>query len=89
MTDSDRPVVELWHVADCPLVDRVRTTLQECLEQLGMDVLLVEHERPCPSPTLVVAGIDVATGAAPINDVCCRLDLPTHDQIRAVLTRRA
>lgn len=80
--------IELWHVADCPLVDQVRTTLRECLRHTGTDATLTEREGPYPSPTLIVNGIDVATGTAPRGETCCRLDLPTHDQIHAAIAAR-
>jgi hypothetical protein len=78
--------VELWSVPDCPLVGQVRAALYECLAHTGLDVDVRERRGPHPSPTLVVDGIDVATGNAPVSAVCCRLDLPTHDQIHAALT---
>lgn len=78
--------VELWHVPDCPLLDQVRATLRECLAHTGIDVPIQEHQGPYPSPTLVINGVDVATGTAPGDGVCCRLDLPTHDQIHAAIT---
>ena len=38
-----------------------------------------------PSPTLVIDGVDVATGRTVAHSVCCRLDLPTRDQVLAAL----
>lgn len=78
--------VELWYVSGCPLIDQVRTALRECLAHAGVDVRLRERQGPYPSPTLVVDGIDVATGSPPASGACCRLDLPTHDQIHTALT---
>ncbi|MEQ7005697.1 alkylmercury lyase [Actinopolymorpha sp. B17G11] len=78
--------IELWHVPDCPLIDGVRAVLSECLDHTGIDIPVQEHRGPYPSPTLVINGIDVATGTAPSDNVCCRLDLPTHDQIHTALT---
>lgn len=80
------PTVELWHVPDCPLIDQVRATLLECLAHTGIDVPVHERQGAYPSPTLVIDGFDVATGAAPADGVCCRLDLPTHEQIHTALT---
>lgn len=79
------PTVELWHVPDCPLIDRVRTTLRECLQHTGIDVAVRERQGAYPSPTLVINGIDVVTGTTPTDTACCRLDLPTHDQIHSAL----
>jgi hypothetical protein len=78
--------VELWHVHDCPLIDQVRAVLRECLDGAGIAVPVQERQGDYPSPTLVINGVDVATGAAPGSGVCCRLDLPTREQIQAALT---
>lgn len=87
MTDADSGlIIELWHVPDCPLIEQVRTTLRDCLRHTGTTVAVEEREGLYPSPTLLVNGIDVATGAPPTDGVCCRLDLPTHDQIHTALT---
>ncbi|WP_158888207.1 alkylmercury lyase [Amycolatopsis anabasis] len=80
------PTVELWHVPDCPLIDRVRATLHECLRHTGIEIPVHERQGAFPSPTLVINGIDVATGGPPSTGTCCRLDLPTHDQIHTALT---
>lgn len=88
MTDTPFDI-ELWHVAGCPLVDQVRAALHECLRQAGIRVLVREREGPYPSPTLLINGIDVATGTAPAGETCCRLDLPTDDQIRTALEARS
>jgi hypothetical protein len=79
--------IELWRVPDCPLIDRVRTMLRECLDHNGIDLPVQERCGPYPSPTLVINGIDVSTGTPPGDDVCCRFDLPTHDQIHTALTK--
>ncbi len=79
------PTIELWHVPDCPLVDQVRTTLQECLRAADINVPVHERQGAHPSPTLVINGLDVVTGTTPTDEVCCRLDLPTHAQILAAL----
>ncbi|MFI7190006.1 alkylmercury lyase [Nocardia nova] len=80
--------IELLYVPDCPLVDRVRTTLRKCLSHMDIPVDLLEHEGDYPSPTLVIDGLDVTTGQPPTSQVCCRFDLPTADQITAALTTR-
>ncbi|HET8615824.1 MAG TPA: hypothetical protein VFL94_09890 [Actinomycetales bacterium] len=42
-----------------------------------------------PSPTLVLDGVDVLTGQPVHGGPCCRLDLPSSEQIRdAVLSLR-
>ncbi|WP_285486562.1 alkylmercury lyase [Amycolatopsis taiwanensis] len=79
--------VQLLRVPDCPLVEQVRATLQECLLQSPIPVVVEELEGPYPSPTLLIDGVDVATGKAPSRDACCRLDLPTRTQILDALQR--
>lgn len=81
--------VQLLHVPGCPLIGRVRDTLNDCLRHVGVAVRIEEFEGPYPSPTLVIDGIDVATGARPSREVCCRLDLPTCAQITSALNRAA
>jgi len=72
--------IQILHVADCPLVVRVRKDLQECLDQYGVDALIEEVEGPYPSPTLLVGGRDVTERSLGIGPAC-RLDLPNRDQI--------
>lgn len=60
--------------------------LRECLAETGMgdepvETVVGDH----PSPTLVVDGLDIATGAPVAGAPRCRMDLPTHDQIRTAL----
>lgn len=83
MTESNR--VQILHVPDCPLVDRLRAEVESCLAEVAplVGVELVEGDHP--SPTLVVDGIDVATGAPVSGEPRCRLDLPTPEQIREAL----
>jgi hypothetical protein len=94
MTPSDatlreRPVrVQLLQVPGCPLALRVRAMLCECLRESRAPTQIEELEGPYPSPTVLVDGVDVVTGAAgPTGEVCCRLDLPTRTQIRNALRR--
>jgi hypothetical protein len=77
--------IELWHVPDCPLVDRLRAALHACLHHTGITVPVHERQGSYPSPTLVINGVDVATATPPGGSVCCRLDLPTHEQIHTAL----
>jgi hypothetical protein len=89
--DPARPPVrvQLLHVADCPLVGRLRNTLDDCLQHVRFAVRVEDLEGAYPSPTLVIDGIDVATGAAPPREICCRFDLPTYAQITTALNRAA
>ena len=79
--------VRLLHVPDCPLADLVRATLRGCLADAGVAVRVQEIEGAFPSPTLLVGGMDVVTGAAPAAEPCCRLDLPTRAQILNAIRR--
>jgi hypothetical protein len=81
--------VQLLHVRDCPLIQRVRDTLDDCLRQVAFTVRVDELEGCYPSPTLVIDGIDVATGAPPPREICCRFDLPTRAEIADALNRAA
>jgi len=78
--------IRLLHVSDCPLVDQLRITLRAALLKAAVHVAIEEIEGPCPSPTLLIAGVDV-TGRAPEPGAYCRLDLPTEAQILAALSR--
>jgi hypothetical protein len=91
MKDAKRaPVrVQLLHVPDCPLVSRVREALSDCLQRVGLPVHVEDLEGAYASPTLLIDGIDVATGAAPPREICCRFDLPTRAQITIALNRAA
>jgi hypothetical protein len=78
--------IRILHVPDCPLVDRLINEVERRLTEASIsepvEVLVGDY----PSPTLVVDGIDVATGAPMAGEPRCRLDLPTTDQIRAALS---
>lgn len=76
--------VQLLHVPDCPLVDAVRDTLRRSLDKTGVRITLEDIEGPYASPTLLIDGLD-ATGREPAQGPCCRLDLPTEDDIVAAL----
>lgn len=78
--------IQILHVPGCPLVDRLRGDVETCLADVApsFDVELVEGDHP--SPTLLVDGIDVATGSPVSGAPRCRLDLPSAEQIRAALS---
>jgi hypothetical protein len=77
--------IELMYVPACPLVDRVRAMVRECLEDAGIKAVVHEREGAYPSPTLLVDGADVVTGEPISGPACCRLELPTPGQIRSAL----
>jgi hypothetical protein len=88
-TNDDGPVrslrVEILHVPDCPLVDRLLAQVEAVLEAMACDVQVRLVEGDYPSPTLLVDGLDVTTGAPVAGEPCCRLDLPSSQQVRAAL----
>jgi hypothetical protein len=83
------PRIELLHVPGCPLLERVRSTLEGCLADAGITTTVVERAGAYASPTLLIDGADVVTGEPAQARTCCRLDLPTRDQILAALGRSA
>ena len=83
MTPSTR--VQILHVPDCPLVERLRAEVESTLAEVAPDVRLSLVEGDYPSPTLLVDGMDVTTGAPVSGEPRCRLDLPTSPQIRDAL----
>lgn len=83
MTPSTQ--VKILHVPDCPLVERLRAEVESTLVEVAPDVRLSLVEGDYPSPTLLVDGIDVTTGAPVSGEPRCRLDLPTAQQIRDAL----
>ncbi len=81
-------LVQLLYAGDCPHVGEVRTVLQRCLARGRLPDRIEEVEGPWPSPTVLVNGVDV-TGRAAGDELSCRLDLPSEEQILAALDRLA
>jgi hypothetical protein len=79
--------VELLLVDECPHADAARTLLSQGLANLGLDLTMVEERvGDYPSPTVLVDGVDVMTGATGIPRVnACRLDVPTRAAVTAAL----
>ena len=79
--------VQVLQVPGCPVVggllDLVRGAGADAGVRVAVQVLVGDY----PSPTLVVDGLDVATGRAVAATTCCRLDLPTRRQIVDALVR--
>jgi hypothetical protein len=79
-------LVELLLVDDCPHADAARGALQRGLNQLGLDVTVEERLGDYPSPTILVNGVDVMTGAAGVASAyACRLDVPTQAAVVTAL----
>lgn len=81
---DERHHVEIRYAPDCPLVEHVRTTLNQALERTSADVEITEVVGEHPSPTLTVDGWDV-TGRPLGGTRCCRLDLPFENDVLAAL----
>lgn len=78
--------IQLLTVPDCPLVAKVRATLNNCLAKTRLDATVEELVGEYHSPTLLINGFDV-TGK-PVSaqgQQSCRLDLPNEEQILAAL----
>ena len=78
--------VQVLHIPDCPLVDRLLTLIDDVAAEAGTRVVVRTVVGEYPSPTLVINGVDVATGRPVATNACCRLDLPTRQQILRVLS---
>jgi hypothetical protein len=83
---TSKPRIELLYVPGCPLRDRVRAAVEECLADMGVRSVIEEREGAYPSPTLLIDGLDVITAGSPDGPPRCRVDLPTREQIQAALT---
>ena len=75
----------MLYAPDCPLAGRVRDTVAAVLARTGSTAKVEERVGPYPSPTLLIDGVDVA-GETP-TVACCRLDLPTAEQLTRALAR--
>jgi hypothetical protein len=80
--------VQLLSVPGCPLVERALSALRCALTRAGITAAVEELVGAYPSPTVLIDGLDVVTGAPPASGACCRLDLPNAEQIAALLERR-
>ncbi|GAA4718808.1 hypothetical protein APR04_005726 [Promicromonospora umidemergens] len=88
LSDSSQPIsrrVQVLQVPDCPLVDGLLNLIRNAGAETGIQVDVQVVVGDYPSPTLVIDGLDGATGRPVATTTCCRLDLPTHEQITAAL----
>lgn len=85
MTTATPESVLILQVPDCPLVEQLRDLVNDCLAALSDPRNVETTVGDYPSPTLIIGGLDVATGR-PVDDrTCCRLDLPSRDQVLVAL----
>lgn len=83
MTGDTR--IQILKVPGCPLVDRLITEVERCLTEAGLGEPVEIVVGDFPSPTLVMDGVDVATGRPVEGEPRCRMDLPSQEQIRAAV----
>jgi hypothetical protein len=80
---QERPSrLQILQVADCPLVGRLVEDVQACVTEWGVSERVEVVVGDYPSPTLVIDGLDVSTGRPVQGGPCCRIDLPSREQIR-------
>ena len=78
--------VELLLVPDCPNADAARAVLADGIGRWGPRVAVQERVGDYPSPTVLVDGIDVATGRRfEQGGAACRIDLPTVSNVVVAL----
>jgi hypothetical protein len=78
--------VELLSHDGCPLVEKTRVLLRDCLTELRLTTSVIERVGDYPSPTVLINGKDVSATPSPARgSAACRLETPTHDQVRRAL----
>jgi hypothetical protein len=82
---TERSRIQILQVADCPLVERLIDEVEGCLADAGADEPVEVLVGDYPSPTLLIDGVDVATGQPVSGEPRCRLDLPSRAQINAAI----
>ena len=83
MTKASR--IRILQVEHCPLVDALIDDLKSCLTAADVDEPVEVVVGDYPSPTLLIDGIDVATGQPLTGRPRCRWDLPSRSQIQAAV----
>ena len=83
MTEGSR--IRILQVEDCPLVHVLIDDLKSCLIAADVDEPVEVVVGDYPSPTLLIDGIDVATGQPISGRPRCRMDLPSRSQIQAAV----
>lgn len=78
--------VELLVAPDCPHAPAARSMLAECIDQLRLGIAVLERVGDYPSPTVLVDGVDIMTGAPGAPRIqACRLDVPDARRVLAAL----
>ncbi len=83
------PGLQILCVENCPLVPQLRNMLERCLAETNTEAQIEELVGHYASPTLLINGVDV-TGQPreEYEQMCCRLQLPTRQQIIEALRQR-
>jgi hypothetical protein len=83
-------LIELLLLPHCAFAEDARALLVRCLADAGLTTPVVERVGDYPSPTVLIDGVDVMTGAVTLPAVqACRLDRPTAQRVLAALQGRA
>jgi hypothetical protein len=87
-TAQDAPHAELrisiFHVPDCPSVNRLRAEVEAALECFGATAVIEEIEGGYLSPTLLIDGTEI--DGYPLGfDPACRVDIPTTEEIATAI----
>ena len=78
--------VELLHHPGCRSAPAAHQLVRECLIALGLPDPVLVRVGDYPSPTVLVNGTDVMRPAAKLSEAsACRIDVPTREQVLAVL----
>lgn len=86
MTQSKPLRIQLLSIPDCPLVESAHSVLKNSLAKTHINSIVEEAVGDYSSPTILVDGFDVTGRSRELsNQVSCRLDLPTEEQILAAL----
>jgi len=83
MTDASR--IRILQIGGCPLVGPLIDDLESCLAAMDVDEPVEVVVGDYPSPTLLIDGVDVATGQPLTGQPRCRIDVPTGAQIQAAV----
>lgn len=81
----ERRQVLVLQMPECPSVDPMLALLEDARVEVGIELDVQVREGQQSSPTLVIDGLDVASGLPVAMTACCSFDLPTQEQIESAL----
>ncbi|KIN03281.1 hypothetical protein OIDMADRAFT_178901 [Oidiodendron maius Zn] len=86
MAQSKPLRIRLLSIPDCPLVESARSVLKNSLAKTHINYIVEDTVGDYGSPTILIDGFDVTGRSSELsNQVSCRFDLPTEEQILAAL----